>query len=110
MSNKLTLILVRYLQVRNGNEDDYLFCNKKGLRADKRTVQQQIADFNLGRGVQRTSCHSFRHTFARMYLVNGGDAFRLQKILGHSDLTMTKKYVALFAQDLKKDFDKLCPI
>jgi integrase/recombinase XerD len=37
--------------------------------------------------------HVLRHTGALLYIMNGGDPFSLQKILGHSDLTMTRKYI-----------------
>jgi len=36
--------------------------------------------------------------------------FRLQKILGHSDLTVTKEYVAIWGQDLQIDFEKFNPL
>lgn len=47
--------------------------------------------------------HSLRHTFASLWVANGGDLFRLQKILGHSTTTMTQRYAhlapALYADD-----------
>lgn len=38
--------------------------------------------------------------------LNGGDIFRLQKILGHLDLTEVKQYVNMFSDELTIDFDK----
>ena len=41
-----------------------------------------------------------RHTMATNYIRKGGDAVRLQRILGHGSITTTMKYVHLQTEDL----------
>ncbi len=110
LSATLAEILQGYLQIRGGESDDYVFCNEYGEQASCRTYQQLVRRYNRKRGVERTSCHTFRHTFAKNWILNSGDMFRLQKILGHSDLTVTKEYVNMFGQDLQMDFEKFNPL
>jgi site-specific recombinase XerD len=60
--------------------------------------------FNKYRNVSKIekhfSPHILRHTFAKRAILNGMDAFSLAALLGHSDLTVTKRYVALWGNDL----------
>lgn len=53
-------------------------------------------------GIQgkRLGPHTCRHTFARKFLMNGGDLLTLQRILGHSSLDVVKLYVALTTDDI----------
>lgn len=52
----------------------------------------------------------FRHYFAKTYIQNGGDCLKLQKLLGHAALEMTKVYVEVYGNDLQKDYNKLNPL
>ena len=110
LSHTLADILQEYLQIRGGDAEDYLFCNEYGNKASCRTYQQLVRRYNIKRNVNTTSCHAFRHTFSKHYIIAGGDCFRLQKILGHSDLTTTREYVNMFGQDLQMDFEKFNPL
>lgn len=93
--------IVRYLGQRGGGAPDApLFLGRRGP-LDGRGIQQAIRRLKTRIGVTgRLSPHSLRHTFARSYLVNGGDVFSLQRILGHTTLDMVKRYVALADVDL----------
>jgi len=104
-------VLREYMRIRKGSPDDYLFPNATGGLFSEDGLRCTIAKYNKRRGVQKTSIHMFRHTFARKYLVDcGGNAFTLQALLGHSTLDMTKKYCAIYNADISKNFDNLSPL
>ncbi|MDY5665079.1 MAG: tyrosine-type recombinase/integrase [Blautia sp.] len=112
MSTELSFVLRQFIHDfrSDADEEDYLFCNVAGERLSEDALKASIRDYNLSRGVQRTSVHVFRHTFAKLWIRNGGDVFRLQKMLGHSTLDMTRKYVNLFSADLREGFDSYNPL
>lgn len=107
----MTSILRDYTLIRQGAPSDYLFCNEYGEQLSEEALREAIHRYNLRRGVEKTSLHCFRHTFARKYLVDcGGDAFTLQKLLGHSTLVMTKHYCTIYDSDIAKNFDNISPL
>jgi len=89
-----------------------LFLNENGLPLTRSGVQQMLR--RLGRAVgltgARCSPHTFRHTFAKNYLLNGGDIFSLQKILGHSSLASVRVYLNLLNGDVKAQHQKFSPV
>lgn len=93
--------LGRYLGTRaRATLADPLFTGRQGALSPRGT-QQAIARLGRRAGTgTRCSPHTFRHTFARGYLVNGGDVFSLQQILGHATLDMVRRYVTLSEADL----------
>ena len=91
---------------RKGAPDDFLFVTVYGEQFTKDTMGEVLRHYNWSRGVEKTGIHLFRHTFAKNWILNGGDMFRLQKVLGHSTLDMVKQYVNLYSADLKRDYDQ----
>ena len=111
LCSMLIPILREYLATRGGSPSDYLFCTQYGDQLGRDTLRNSIARYNKSRGVEKTSTHLFRHTFARKYLVDcGGDAFALQRLLGHSSLKMTKHYCAIYDSDLANNYDNFSPL
>lgn len=110
LCSEMISILREYLRVRDGAQQDYLFPNDSGEMMTENGLRCAIKRYNLSRGVEKTSIHLFRHTFAERYLMNGGNAFNLQKLLGHSTLDMTKHYCRIYDAEIAKDYDKFSPL
>jgi len=44
----------------------------------------------------RVSAHTFRHTYAVRYLEQGGDLYKLSRLMGHSSVVVTEGYLRAF--------------
>lgn len=110
LTEYMTKILYEYMAIRKGNMGDYLFCNRYSKQLTANALRISLNKYNLSKGVERTGRHIFRNTFAKLWILNGGDAFRLQKMLAHEDMTMTKRYIEMYSQDLKVNFEQYNPI
>ncbi|MDS0526182.1 tyrosine-type recombinase/integrase [Clostridium sp. SHJSY1] len=110
MSKTLEKVLSEYIVFRGGEPTEYLFPTQFGKQMSANSVQHVLKLYNRRRGVAKSGVHLWRHTFAKMWITNGGDMFKLQKMLGHSTLDVVKEYVEMFTEDLQKDFDNISPL
>ncbi|MEQ3339927.1 tyrosine-type recombinase/integrase [Clostridium butyricum] len=108
ISRTLQVVLREYLSYIE--DEEYLFPNTYGGKLQTRSLTHTLMYYNRRRGVEKTGVHRWRHTFAKNWILNGGDIFRLQKILGHSDMTIVRNYVNMFTDDLKTDFNEFNPL
>lgn len=111
LTKKLGKVLAQYIYDYRSDtygeplEDEYLFCTKYGEKFTDQHFKKTIANYNLSRGVKKTSIHLFRHTYAKMWITSGGDLISLQKTLGHSSLKMVQHYANLYATDVKNKME-----
>lgn len=110
ISAQLKEILIEYLSFRQGEPKDYLFCNLYGDALTPDALKHAITKYNHSRGVEKSGLHSFRHTFAKKCVMNGVNVFVLQRLLGHSDISVTKEYVDLYADDLAVNIENYNPL
>ncbi|MED4342822.1 tyrosine-type recombinase/integrase [Bacillus licheniformis] len=54
----------------------------------------------------RCSAHSCRHYFAKKWIQNGGDISTLSKVLRHSSIKTTEKYLHFWGNEVQEDYDK----
>jgi site-specific recombinase XerD len=88
----------------------YVFPSEQSEHLTPNSLYKIVKRIGTRAGVENTYCHRFRHTFALFYLRNGGSAIALQKLLGHSSLTMTTVYVALSLDDLVEQHSRSSPL
>ena len=113
LSSSLETILKEYLKMwRDGgkNKEAWLFPNVGDEKLTTNALQNSFSKYCKARGCSHTNIHGLRHNFAKGWVKNNGNMYALQKILGHSTLDMTRKYVNLFSEDIKEDFDRFSPL
>ncbi len=88
-----------YLRRRTDREHS-LFLTRSGERLTYEAVREMIDRRARQAGLSnKPSAHDFRRAFALNMLRNGADVFALQKLLGHSDLQIMRRYLAQNNQD-----------
>jgi integrase/recombinase XerD len=94
--------LWRYFNSRgNPVPTESLFPTSDGRPLTPNALRHLLVHIGKAARVPHCHPHRFRHSAAIMYLRNGGDAWTLQKMLGHSDMTMTKRYLHIVDSDLQ---------
>lgn len=110
VTKSLQPIFREYISIRQGSEADYLFCTAYGDKLKRGSLNHSMQLYNHNRGINKTGIHRWRHTFAKQWILNGGDIFKLQKTLNHSDMDMVRNYVNMFTKDLQDGFEDFNPL
>lgn len=108
MENTLKNILEEYLKYRqHKSNDEYLFTNIFGQQLTKSTGYHRLYEYNKARGVETTGLHRYRHTFAKQWILNGGNVVTLSHYLGHSSLDITQNYINLLVSDVGREVEEM---
>lgn len=114
-------VLVDILQHYVGNvrsqlpHSEYLFVDPKSQpksrwagRFSTRTMDSLVRTLSAGAGVPgRHHPHRWRHTYATSLLRRGADLHTVQRLLGHSSIETTLKYLHLIDDDLRATVDRV---
>lgn len=103
-------ILREYISIRDGSDEDYIFCTAYGEKMTRDAISGTMRKYNHSKGVIKTGIHRWRHTFAKQWILNNGDILKLQRILNHSNLDMVRNYVKIFTNDLQEDMEEFNPL
>jgi site-specific recombinase XerD len=107
ISMELRRLLFRWRQKQRGS---LVVSTRCGTRMSVRNVQRDLKALFGRVGITGVRCspHTLRHTFAICYLRNGGNLFYLSRILGHTSVKTTERYLqSVQPQDLQAVHDRL---
>lgn len=107
-SSYLAKILQRYERVRDSYycnrtyDENYYFHSRTGLQLTTVAIDRIVKIAGREAGVNeyiRCSPHTCRHFFAQSQLKSGNDIYTISRLLGHSNISITKTYI----QSMKDD-------
>ncbi|NLN48440.1 MAG: tyrosine-type recombinase/integrase [Clostridiales bacterium] len=105
--------LVKYLnggRILPDLESNRLIIDKDRKPITQNAIKMLFQRLKKKTGIKRLKPHLMRHTFATRYLINGGDIFSLQQILGHTSLEMVRRYMHLASSYTVRTFKRHSPL
>lgn len=84
-----------YVRTERPKPAEYLFVGRGVEPLTDSGLRQLIRRRALQAGVDDSTCHKWRHTFAMVWLEDGGPINALQALLGHSSPVMSMRYAAM---------------
>ncbi len=110
LTPSLLLHIKDYLKERNsrGLKTDQLIVSNRGDRGlSRQGLKHWVENLRKKSGV-RFHLHQFRHTFACKLAEANVNAFNIQKMMGHANISMTMKYVrSMQTEDMGRDICKI---
>jgi site-specific recombinase XerD len=106
IGKQASLALVRYLNrghpIPVKAAETYVFLNRSRCQLTPNAIDRvmhrlkQVAGPEHFKGI-RVSAHTFRHSFAVHYLQQGGDLYKLSRLLGHESVLTTQRYLSAYS-------------
>ena len=100
-----------YLRHRQGTEEAApLWVTSQGKRLSYTGLRDILRRRARRADVPAPTLHSFRRQFALSSLRSGIDVFSLQRLMGHADLTVLRRYLAQTTEDLRTAHRRSGPV
>jgi integrase len=98
-------MIKQLLEQRSRPRSAYLFCRADGGRVGN--PRKAFEGACQRAGIEDLRFHDLRHTFASWFVQQGGDLYRLSRILGHATLQMSSRYAHLRTDDLHDELERV---
>ena len=109
--NFLINILKEQLEISEFNKDNFLFLNDNENFIGDSTFNinlKRILKNKLNWSIEGISTHTLRHTFATRCIESGVNAVVLQRLMGHTDISITlNTYTSVFNRFKENELEKV---
>ncbi|MDN4523171.1 tyrosine-type recombinase/integrase [Fictibacillus fluitans] len=111
LSKELALYRV-YCEKQFDRPSPYVFVDLKNESISSNAVKCVFKRMAKVLNFKDTRCspHSCRHYYAKKYIQSGGDIVSLARILRHTNIKTTERYLHFFGNDLKESNEKYNPL
>jgi len=94
----------RERQAQDIGSTEYVFSTKTGGKLNPRDVREMVYIYTKKAEIsdKEVSPHTFRHTFASDLLSSTNNLRKVQKALGHSDISTTQIYTHIVDEELEE--------
>jgi len=107
MSKSLRRHLKELVEITRNTDCDYIFQRQTTGGITTNHVRKTFSDYGkLAKIKTPVTPHILRHTFVSNFIKKGGDVFTLSTILGHTSINMSRRYVNLNSDEVRKIYDR----
>lgn len=100
--------IIAQMKLAETNKDQQLFVNTKGEYVNPRIVNRSLQKTLKNMGITDISTHSLRHTYGTRCIEAGMRDVVLQRLMGHSDITVTLNiYTSVFNKYKEEELQKV---
>lgn len=111
MGQKTRRAIRAYLKTRQDDDSPALWVTERGERISYKGLNAILTRRAGLAGVEKPGLHDFRRAFALNFLRNNpGEIYSLQKLMGHADLQVLRRYLAQTDQDIQAAHRRGSPV
>lgn len=96
--------------IKNFSKSSFIFTDVREVPADPSNFRNRNWDKDFQAcGIRQVRIHDARHTYASLFMMNGGSLYDLKEVLGHSTIKTTERYAHLSNSHLANVRDIIKP-
>jgi integrase/recombinase XerD len=91
---------------------EYVFVNRDNTQMTQNSIMLLFQNLSKKMNFKdvRVSAHTFRHTYCHRLAMSGASPFAIQKLMRHTNIQTTMRYVAMWGNDLREQSDAHNPL